>query len=329
MSFLGSYIGMYMVQSITHSVLTLFIVEMSLRIWQVGEARERFRYRLLVLILPFVMFPVFQFVNPDRGSFYFVEDTALFSSLRWINVAVFGIKPLFYLFFFVTGAVSCVVLLQEVVPIMRDWLSKPQQQEGEGTPAGPAIDGMVGEISAVLRIKKPSVFIIDDANPVIYTTGTKEHAIIMSEPLLSVFSDRELRGALAHEAAHIVRRSNITTLLVFLVRICMFYNPISLLEFRKLVQDDEQICDDITVSVTRDSEALASALRVFSLDVPHSETFRLSFVKEAIESSSHNLLLNERIERLENHGSIEYHPYGWVRYAASLAAIVGVSYFVV
>jgi Zn-dependent protease with chaperone function len=303
---------------------------MSLRIWQIAEARERFRYRLLVLILPFVMFPVFQFVNPDRGSFYFVEDAAIFSSLRWINITVFGVRPFFYLFLLVTAAVSCVVMLQEVAPIMRDWLSRPpKQQEGEGTTAGSAIDGIVGEISASLGIRKPSVFVIDDANPVIFTTGTKEHAILMSEPLLSIFSKRELRGALAHEAAHIVRRSNITTLLVFLVRICMFYNPISLLEFRKLVQDDEHICDDITVSVTKDPEALASALRVFSLDVPQSDTFRLSFVKEAIESSSHNLLLNERITRLENHGVIEYYPYGWVRYAASLAAIVGISYFIV
>ncbi len=330
MVFFGSYVGMYVVQSIAHSILTLFIVEMSLRIWQVGVARERFRYRLLVLILPFVMFPVFQFINPERGSFYFVEDTALFSSLRWINITVFGVRPFFYLFLLITATVSCIVMLQEVIPIMRDWLSRPpKQQEDESTPAGAKIDGIVGEISSALKIAKPSVFVLDEVNPVIYTTGTKNHSILMSEPLLSVFNERELKGALAHEAAHIVRRSNITTLLVFLVRICMFYNPISLLEFRKLVQDDEQICDDITVSVTKDPEALASALKVFSLDVPQSETFKLSFVKEAIESSSHNLLLNERIGRLENYGLIEYHPYGWLRYAASLAAIVGISYFVV
>lgn len=329
MSFFRSYIGMYMVQSIIHSVLTLFIVEVSLRIWQIGEARERFRYRLLVLVLPFVMFPVFQLANPDRGSFYFVQDTALFSSLNWLNIGIFGIRPFFYLFFLVTGAVSGIVLFQEVAPIVQDWLRKPQKQGSEGRPAEPAIDEMVREISSALKIDKPSVFVLNDASPIIYTTGTKNHSIIMSEPLLSVFNGRELRGALAHEAAHIVRRSNITTLLVFLVRICMFYNPISLLEFRKLVQDDEHICDDITVSVTRDPAALASALKVFCLDVPQTEAFGLSSVKEAIESSSHNLLLNERIERLENLGSFDYHPYAWFRYTASLAAIVGISYFVV
>ncbi len=329
MGFFSSYIGMYMAQSVGHSVLTLFVVEVSLRVWEVSEAKDKFRYRLLVLILPFVMFPLFQFLNPDRGSFYFAQDTAVFSSRNWLDLSVLGFRPFLYLFLLATGTVSAVVLLQEVLPIIRDWLRKPQKQEAAGRPAGPLIEGIVGEISAVLKIDIPSVFIIDDEHPVIFTMGTKEHSIVMSERLLSIFSERELRCALAHEAAHIVRRSNITTLLVFFVRICMFYNPISLLEFRKLVQDDEHICDDITVSVTKDPASLASALRVFCLDVPGHEAFRLSVVKEAIESSSHNLLLNERIERLENHVSFGYHPFEWVRYCTTVAAIVVMSYFVV
>lgn len=318
-----------MLQSIAHSVVTLLIVEMSLRIWEVDIARERFRYRLLVLILPFFMFPVFQLINPDRGSFYFIEDTALFSSSRWLGIQVLGLRPLLYFFYFIVGIVSGLVFLQEMVPIFWDWLNKPQEYGSEGRPAGTEIDRLVGEISRSLKTPKPAVFIVDDPNPIIFTTGTTNHSIILSEPLFSVYSATELKSALAHEIAHIVRRSNITTLLVFLVRICMFFNPIPLLEFRKLVQDDEHICDDITVSVTGDPGALASALRVFCLDIPHSDVFKLSFVKEAIESSSHNLLLEERIERLENKGNFDYHAYGWGRYALTLAVIIAVNYYVV
>ncbi len=320
---------MYVLQSIIHSVVTLLIVEMSLRVWEVNVARERFRYRLLVLILPFFMFPVFQLINPDRGSFYFMEDTALFCSSRWLGIQILGLRPLLYFFFFVVGIVSALVFFQEMVPILRDWFRKPQEYGSEGRPAGPEIDRLVEEISGFLETPKPSVFIIEDANPVIFTTGTTSHSIILSEPLFSVYNARELKGALAHEIAHIVRRSNITTLLVFIVRICMFFNPIPLLEFRKLVQDDEHICDDITVSVTGDPGALASALRVFCLDVPHSDEFKLSFVKEAIESSSHNLLLQERIERLENNGPFGYHAYGWGRYVLTMAVILAVNYYVV
>jgi Zn-dependent protease with chaperone function len=302
---------------------------MSLLIWQVTIASERFRYRLLVLILPFFMFPVFQFINPERGSFYFMEDTALFCSSRWLGIQILGLRPLLYFFYGVVGIVSAVVFLQEMVPIFRDWLKKPQEYGSEGRPAGPEIDRLVGEMSKFLEIPKPSVFVVDDQNPIIFTTGTANHSIILSEPLFSLYSPRELKSALAHEIAHIVRRSNITTLLVFVVRICMFFNPIPLLEFRKLVQDDEHICDDITVSVTGDPDALASALKVFCLEIPHSDVFKLSFVKEAIESSSHNLLLQERIERLENNGPFYYHAYGWGRYVLTIMVILAVNYYVV
>lgn len=329
MKFFDSYIGMYVLQSIAHSVVTLLIVEMSLRIWEVTIARERFRYRLLVLILPLFMFPVFQFINPERGSFYFMEDTALFCSSRWLGIQILGLRPLLYFFYCVIGIVSAVVFLQEIVPILRDWFNKSQEYGSDGRPAGPEIDMLVGEISGFLETPKPSVLIVDDPNPLIFTTGTTSHSIVLSEPLFSVYSAKELKSALAHEIAHIVRRSNITTLFVFIVRICMFFNPIPLLEFRKLVQDDEHICDDITVSVTGDPGALASALKVFCLDIPHSDVFKLSFVKEAIESSSHNLLLQERIERLENNGPFVYHAYGWGRYVLTMAVIMAVNYYVV
>lgn len=318
-----------MLQSIAHSIVTLLIVEMSLRIWEVNIARERFRYRILVLILPFFMFPVFQLINPDRSSFYFIEDSALFSSTRWLGIKILGLRPFLYFFYLIVAIVSGLVFFQEIVPIFMDWFNKPQEQSGGGSPAGTEIDKIVGEISRVLKTPRPAVFVVDDPNPIIYTTGTTNHSIIVSRPLFSVYNAAELKSALAHEIAHIVRRSNITTLLVFLVRICMFFNPIPLLEFRKLVQDDEHICDDITVSVTGDPAALASALKLFCLDIPHSDVFKISFVKEAIESSSHNLLLEERIERLENNGNFDYHVYGWGRYALTLSVIIAVNYYVV
>jgi beta-lactamase regulating signal transducer with metallopeptidase domain len=116
---------------------------------------------------------------------------------------------------------------------------------------------------------------------------------MISDSLLDRFDKRELRSAFAHELAHIVRRSSTATLLVFLVRILMFYNPVSLLVFRRLIQDDEQICDDITVSITKDPEALASALAVFHSEVSAKDVLKISALKDAVAHSSHNLLLEE------------------------------------
>lgn len=322
--------GMYVVQSVVHSILTLIIVEMSLRIWQVERVRDRFRYRLTVIVLPFFMYPFFQFLNPERGSFYFIEDTAIFSSMRWLKFQVYGYMPLLIVFIGVLAAISVVVIMQEIIPILRD---KFAAEKGEG-PAevaepDPELDKVVDELCAGLKIEKPSVMVIDDINPVIYTSGTKTHSIVLSRALLDEFDERQMRSALAHELAHIVRRSNVTTLLVFIVRILMFYNPVSLLEFRRLVQDDEHICDDITISLTGDPGGLASALSHFYLDVPHKDDIRIAEIKDVIEESSHNLLLHERIERLETVELPVPAGHGWFRYSLTLFTIAGVSYFVV
>ncbi len=329
MRFFGSYIGMYMVQSVVHSLITLLIVELSLRIWRIAGPEERFRYRLLVIILPFCMFPVFQFINPGRGSFYFVQDSAVFSSMRWLDMDLFGTLPLAYVFLLVAAGVSVLVIMQEIIPIVRDMMSKRSDEGLKGDCPCSDLERMVAEMSDELKIERPSVVVIDDESPIIYTAGTASHAIVISCSLLETLDIRQLRAALAHELAHIVRRSNITTLLVFLVRLCMFYNPVSLLEFRRLVQDDEHICDDITVSITGDPNGLASALNVFSLDQPRKGSLRLSDLSDAIENSSHNLLLGERISRLESINPAEHVRAGWGAYALTMLATVLINYLVV
>lgn len=330
MGFLNSYLGMYMVQSVFHSLVTLLMVEMSLRIWQVESVRERFLYRLQVIILPFVMYPVFQLMNPDRGTFYFVEDSAFFSSMRWLRLDLFGLVPLYWIFLLILMAVSVLVIVQEVIPLIKDGLAG--FDDSPGIQPGPGIEKMLEELSTALKVDRPSAILLEDRAPVIYTTGTRGHSIVISEGLMEIFDESRLKSALAHELAHIARRSNIVTILVFIVRICMFYNPVSLLEFRRIVQDDEQICDDITVSKTGDPKALADALRVFYTDdEPGADNNKsgISLLSARIERSSHNLLLIERIRRLENSETHPYQKTGWFRYLLVMAAIVAVNYHVV
>jgi hypothetical protein len=81
--------------------------------------------------------------------------------------------------------------------------------------------------------------------------------------------------------------------------------------------------------LTNDPAGLASALKVFFIDLHHEGGLKVSALKDTIESSSHNLLLKERIERLENKGGLGYHPFRWGRYSLTLAAALTVNYFVV
>jgi beta-lactamase regulating signal transducer with metallopeptidase domain len=327
MWFFESYIGGYVLQSVLHSMTTLFLVEMSLRVWDVGDALERFRYRLLVILMPFFMFPVFQFLNPERGSFYFIEDEAVLSGIRWLGVRLFGGVFAWQIFIFAVIATTVCAVFQELFPIFRDLFSK---KKGKAPcEFRPDVYDIADELSADMDIERPSICVVEDANPIIYTLGAKEHSIVLSDSLLKRFDGRQLRSALAHELAHIARRSNYTTLLVFIVRLFMLFNPVSLLAFRRLVQDDEIICDDITVSITKDPETLASTLKAFYFDVPHKTAFKASAIRDAIETSSHNLLLKERISRLEEYEAAGARHFGWGRYIMTIVVVIALNYFVV
>jgi hypothetical protein len=138
--------------------------------------------------------------------------------------------------------------------------------------------------------------------------------------------DRDaLRAALAHELAHVVRRSTAVTIGVFLIRVLMLYNPVTLVVFRQLIYDDEQICDDITVRLTGAPEKLASVLQSFlARRTAASASFR-----ELVEDRSHDLLLKDRIARLKRGTIGNGRPFPWAELLLTAAAVLAVCYFVV
>lgn len=318
---------MYMFQSVLHSLVTLFIVERALDIWDVKSPVARFRYRVSVIVLPVFMFPVFQHINPERGSFYFRQESAVFDGSRWLGLELWGGVPVGIIFF--TAALmltTAVMFLQEIAPILRESLSGSSGYASE--PAGSEIQDIIEELLKGAEVPVPDVEVIDEERPVIFSTGTREHSILLSNSLIHALDRQQLKSALAHELAHIIRRSNMTTFLIFLMRIVMFYNPVSLIVFRRIVQDDEHVCDDITVSITGEPAVLASTLKVFYSAVP-TGPYSLKKVKEVIENSSHNLLLKERITRLENEEGFGDNIFRWERFALTMAAVAALSYFVV
>jgi len=178
----------------------------------------------------------------------------------------------------------------------------------------------------------PPVTLLEDSNPFIVTSGSKNHALILTSGLLEVLDREQLKSAIAHELAHIARMSNATKWIVFVIRVLMFFNPIVLIVFRRIVQDDEHICDDITVSLTKSPRVLASTLKVFYAS--HSEFFSDTFVgvkalQEGVENHSHNLLLKERIARLESEKGYTDKEFEWGRFLLTITVVAVINYFVV
>lgn len=289
---------MYLAQSFLHSLIAALIVDTALLSWKIESPAARQRFRLLVIILPIVSFPLYQLATPDRGSALFRLD-AYFDIYRWLDLELWGVVPVGALFLLFLAFTAIVFVLQEMLPIARHtWSSGDEALEGArpepGSPVARALEGIPG--------RKPEVFIVEDEAFAMFSSTGKDPAVYLSGGLVEKLTLDELRAAIAHEIGHIQRSRRPAMVLIFILRVLMFFNPIILMEFRRIAQEEEKICDDVASSITGNRAALAGALRKFYNDdnedpAPGPED--APRLRDRIEEYSHTLLIEERIARLE------------------------------
>ena len=251
---------------------------------------------------------------------------------RWLSLELWDLIPLSIIFMLLLGGTSVIFIIQEVIPVIRDLFARKNGNPLSAMPSGAEMTEFVKQMSGELGIEPPPVTVIEDSNPYIYAAGSTKHTLFITSGLIEVLDTEQLNSAVIHELAHIARMSNAAKWMIFILRVLMFFNPIVLLVFRRIVQDDEHICDDITVSLTKSPGVLASTLKVFYSS--HSEFFSDPFggvkeLKEGVENYSHNLLLKERIARLEHTESYSDREFEWGKYLLTVGVVAVINYFVV
>ena len=317
---------MYLVQSFIHSLIAAFIVDTALIAWKIESPIMRQRFRLLVIITPLVSFPLYQLITPDRGSALFRLD-ALFDFVRWLNLEIWGVIPVGALFLLFLAFTAVIFVLQEMFPIVRHSMSSAGSELLErppepGSPVAQALENIPGP--------KPDVFILDDDEQVIFSSTGREPAVFLSRGLVESLSGDELAAALAHEIGHIGRSRRPLMVLVFLLRILMFYNPIILMEFRRIAQEEEKICDDVAAELTGNRAALAGALRKFYYSDGGEQQHTMpdaTRLRDRIEEYSHTMLIENRITRLEDPPAPAMK--GSVAFIIVLATIMSINYYLV
>ena len=326
--FFQSLPGLYVTQAFFHSLVASVVSELALKAWAVRDPSVRQKVLLVPIVAPVFLFPLFRLVAPGRGSTHFRMDT-IFESGRWLNIEIGGFHPVMGVLLLVFGITSLVFLFQEFFPILRNCFESFRPRGAVSARDWPEVPAVRSAVES-LPVNPPRVLVVEDADFLIYSTTGRKGSVFVSSALLEALSAGELRSALAHEIAHVVRSRHPLLVAVYLLRAVMFFNPIVLMEFRRAVQEEEKVCDEFAVSLTRDRRALADALR--KLYLPPEEparggTRRGRKTAEEIEERSHRLNIESRISALES-GYERVVGWRWVIPAAAAAATVAIDYLV-
>ena len=246
-------------------------------------------------------------------TIFFLFIGELLGGVRGMQVAlIFAIITNFISYFFSDSIVLAAYKAKEVLP----------EQD-------PRLHSIVAELALEAKIPKPKIYKINTTMPNAFATGRNpQHAAVaVTEGILRLLDDRELRGVLAHELSHVKNRdilisciaATLAGAIMFLVRTGFLFGGvrnsrnntnviIALLVFilapvaagliqMAISRSREYIADSDGAKISGDPLALASALRKLFIVNPLKG-------KDMQSLFSTHPPIEERIKKLENMANV-------------------------
>ncbi len=329
MEFLTSKGGQYLVQVVAHGFLATIVVEALLGFWVVQRPDTRIRFRLLILVLPLLGWPIYQLAYPERGSSDFRANLALIDIDRWLALHV-GPVPMTALFFGLMGAATVLFVIQQLAPTIRHHFLNPDELRPARAEDRSRVLALMPSQTPGGSNWQPDILVASTADPVVYTLGAKQHSIVVSPSLLESTDPEEMESILAHERAHAARRDNTKGWVVLGLGALAFYSPVIIFALRNIAAEVEKACDDVAVHVTRRPLALASGL------LKVASTSRAPVLRPSPSSWMHRanhvarrVLIEERLKRLVDYKPPKPLPAEDLRFALVALLLTGLFFFVV
>jgi Zn-dependent protease with chaperone function len=330
-SFISSYWGMYAVQTVLHSLVASVLVDCAFIAWNIRIPYMKQRFRFLVILLPIVSFPLYQALSPRRGDAYF-RLGSLLDSNKWFSLELWHGVPLFMGFVVILTLSALIFIIQEFLPM---FLHMREQRHEDAEPLDETVEqALAQKVSQALEdlpFDEELVEIRVDEDLSLFSDTGLNPRIYVSTGLIKTLTVEQLQAAFAHEIGHIQRTRRPVLIFAYILRVLMFYNPIAMLEFRKLAQEEEKVCDDIAISLTGNPAALSSAVEMFRPDpedLAHGpDAHNSGGIASTIEHYNHDLLLKSRILSIGEPRQNDCH---WgASYFVTLLFIVVINFFIV
>jgi Zn-dependent protease with chaperone function len=317
-------------QAIFHALVASLFVEALVRSWSVREPRQRMALRAVALLYPIVAFPALLAAFPLRGGEEFGDTWALLSGRRWDDLRLLGVGLLRW-WVVAFAAAGTALFLMDLVPLVLA-RRRPRPAAAKPDPVTAAI--LADELSAVaaaLRVPTPPVVFLDRDAPVLFCTGVRRHAVVLSRGAMRLLDRDELRAALAHELAHLARHDPARSWIVMAARALLFFNPAFQVLSRAVSKDAEWLADEEAARVCGDRLALASGLvklhRATAGRSAVRRTLPFAAVLGAPLDRARSLDVEVRCRRLLDPAPAPL-PYGAARVALAASALVGLLFFV-
>jgi beta-lactamase regulating signal transducer with metallopeptidase domain/beta-lactamase class D len=126
--------------------------------------------------------------------------------------------------------------------------------------SNPKLDNLVNELTSRLSIKRRIKICEAALINVPMTIGWFYPLILIPPSSLVGLTPLELQTIISHELIHIKRRDFLINFLQSIAEILLFYHPAAIWTSRKIREEREYVCDDLTLALCKDSVGYARAL---------------------------------------------------------------------